>query len=214
MFSRSRIDSSLSGLARCRLLVKKAFADAGVIGNTPCLVASCHGSAVRRWEEAFNTRALLAGNAVGGYEYYRCLVRGVLRESHALYAARELLMSGAVEEVLVLAADILARSNHENFESLRVLAEKPSTPWQSTSTGFILGEAAVVLKLGQANIDELPMLHGPELASDLIEHDGLSDVIERLSPGIPTFILDRELDHTRTMQQNLKSGHIQTRRSQ
>src|SRR6185369_4102957 len=94
----------------------------------------------------------------------------------------------AVDEVLVLAADILARSNHENFESLRVLAEKPSTPWQSTSAGFILGEAAVILKLGRADTNELPVLHGPELASDLVEHDGLPAVIETLSLPNPTMI--------------------------
>lgn len=181
------IDSSLSGVARWQALVKEAVADAGVTGNTPLLVASCNGSAGERWEEAFNTTVLLAGTPWADNElpvFSSSCASGV----HALYAARELLMSGAVDEVVVLAADILARSNHENFESLRVLAEKPLTPWQSTSTGFILGEAAVVLKLGQANTDELPVLHGPELASDLVEHNGLSHVIETLSPRNPTMI--------------------------
>src|ERR1044072_404382 len=98
-------------------------------------------------------------------------------------------MAGAVEEVLVLAADILARSNHENFESLRVLAERPSTPWQSTSNGFILGEAAVVLRLMRAHDAEQTMVEGPELASDLVDHDGLSSVIESLSPMNPSLLL-------------------------
>ena len=179
-FPAAGIDSSLSGVTRWQALVKKAFADAGVTGNTPLLVASCNGSAGERWEEAFDTAALLAGTPWANNElpvFSSSCASGV----HALYAARELLRSGAVDEVLVLAADILAQSNHENFESLRVLAEKPSTPWQSTSTGFILGEAAVVLKLGRANTVELPVLHGPELASDLVEHDGLSNVVETLS---------------------------------
>jgi hypothetical protein len=108
---------------------------------------------------------------------------------HALYAARELLTSGAVKEVLVLAADILERSNHENFESLRVLAEEPCTPWQSTSSGFILGEAAVALRLVRAEDDTaLTVLHGPDLGRDLVEHDALSSVIEALAPMNPAMI--------------------------
>ena len=192
-FPAAGIDSSLSGVARWQALVNKALADAGVVGNTPLLVASCNGSAAERWEEAFDTRDLLAGTPWADDEL-PVFSSSCASGAHALYAARELLRSGAVDEVLVLAADILARSNHENFESLRVLAEKPSTPWQSTSTGFILGEAAVVLKLGRANpdelanTDELPVLHGPELATDLPEHDGLSDVLETLCPRNPALI--------------------------
>jgi len=181
------INSSLSGVARWQALVKKAFADAGASGKSPLLVASCNGSAAENWEEAFDTAALLAGTPWAVDElpvFSSSCASGV----QALYAARALLTSGAVDEVVVLAADILARSNHENFESLRVLAEKLSLPWQSTSTGFILGEAAVALKLVRANNDALPLLHGPELASDVGEHDALADAIERLSPLNPTMI--------------------------
>ncbi len=144
------INSSLSGVQRWQALVKKAFATVDDSGKTPLLVASCNGSAGERWEESFDTSALLAGTPWANDDlpvFSSSCASGI----HALYAARALLMSGAVKEVLVLAADILARSNHENFESLRVLAERPSAPWQSTSTGFILGEAAVVLKLMRAN---------------------------------------------------------------
>ncbi|HEU4837387.1 MAG TPA: beta-ketoacyl synthase N-terminal-like domain-containing protein [Pyrinomonadaceae bacterium] len=183
------IESSLSGVDRWRTLVKKALADVGAAGEIPLLVASCNGSAGERWDEAFDTSELLAGTAWANDElpvFSSSCASGV----HALYAARELLTSGAVEEVLVVAADILARSNHENFESLRVLAERPSAPWQSTSTGFILGEAAVVLRLVRAQDDaEQTTLHGPELASDLVEHDGLSTVIEKLSTSDPALIL-------------------------
>jgi hypothetical protein len=104
-----------------------------------------------------------------------------------LYAARHLLTAGAVDEVLVLAADILSQSNHENFESLRVLSEKPGDPWQAASQGFILGEAAVVLKLVHAENE--PQLIGPELGSDLVDHDGLSHVLHALSPQHPSLIL-------------------------
>ena len=185
----AEIDSSLSGVARWQALVKKALADVGATGNTPLLVASCNGSAGENWEEAFDIRDLLAGT-VWENDCLPVFSSSCASGVHALYAARELLTSGAVKEVLVLAADILAQSNHENFESLRVLAEKPALPWQSTSTGFILGEAAVVLRLVRANSDDgLPRLHGPELASDLVDHDGLSDVIEALSPVNPRLIL-------------------------
>jgi len=183
------IDASLSGVARWQALVKKALADVGASGNTPLLVASCNGSAGENWEEAFDTKALLAGT-VWANDCLPVFSSSCASGIHALYAARELLTSGAVKEVLVLAADTLAQSNHDNFEGLRVLAEKPSEPWQPASSGFILGEAAVVLRLARAQDDAgQTMLQGPELASDLVDHDGLSDVIEALSPLDPAFIL-------------------------
>jgi hypothetical protein len=183
------VDSSLSGVARWQALVKKALDDAGGSGKPPLLVASCNGSVGEQWEEAFDTRELLAGTAWEN-DCLPVFSSSCASGIHALYAARELLTSGAVNEVLVLAADILAESNHENFESLRVLAETPALPWQSNSTGFILGEAAVVLRLVRANRDNgFPTLHGPELGSDLVDHDGLSDVIEALSPVSPRLIV-------------------------
>ena len=183
------IDSSLAGVERWQALVKKALAEVGEFGKTPLLVASCNGSAGDHWEEAFDTTSLLAGTPWANDDlpvFSSSCASGV----HALYAARALLTSGAVKEVLVLAADILACSNQENFESLRVLAERPSAPWQSTSTGFILGEAAVVLKLmpAQEGAEQIT-LKGPELRSDLVDHDGLSSVIEALSPLNPSLIL-------------------------
>ena len=182
------IDSSLSGVARWQALAKKALADVPDTGKSPLLVASCNGSAAETWEESFSTRALLDGTPWANDDlpvFSSSCASGI----HALYAARELLTLGAVNEVLVLAADILARSNHENFESLRVLAEKPAAPWQPTSTGFILGEAAVVLKLVRADTGELSTVHGPELTSDLVEHDGLSGAIEAESPVNPGLIV-------------------------
>jgi len=165
------LDSSLHGVERWQALANKALADVGGTSKTPLLVASCNGSAAENWEESFEVsdRPVFSSSCASGV--------------HALYAARQLLTAGAVDEVLVLAADILAQSNHENFESLRVLAEKPGAPWQSTSSGFILGEAAVVLKLVRANDDAETILHGPELGSDL------RDVIGALSPPNPQLIL-------------------------
>ncbi|HEY0761660.1 MAG TPA: beta-ketoacyl synthase N-terminal-like domain-containing protein, partial [Pyrinomonadaceae bacterium] len=181
------LDSSLSGAARWQALAAKALGDIGASEKTPLLVASCNGSAADVWEDAFDTSALLAGTAWANDRlpvFSSSCASGI----HALYAARQLLMSGAVNEVLVLAADILAQSNHENFESLRVLAETASTPWQSTSSGFVLGEAAVVVRVVRAKGDAT-VLHGPVLGSDLVEHDGLSDVLERVSPQNASLIL-------------------------
>lgn len=183
------IDSSLSGVARWQALVNKALADVGGADDSPLLVASCNGSAGECWEEAFDTRSLFAGTPWANADlpvFSSSCASGL----HALYAARALLTSGKVDEVLVLAADILARSNHENFESLRVLAEEPAAPWQSSSSGFILGEAAVVLRLVRArDAADSPVVEGPELGSDVAEHDGLSSVIEALSPHEPSLIL-------------------------
>jgi len=179
---------ALSGVARWQALATTALAEVTRPGKTSLLVASCNGSADLSWENAFETKALLAGTQWADDDlpvFSSSCASGI----HALYAARELLTSGAVKEVLVLAADILERSNHQNFESLRVLAEEPCTPWQSTSSGFILGEAAVVLRLVRAEDDAAQtVLHGPELGSDLVEHDALSRMIEALAPMNPTMI--------------------------
>ena len=184
----ANIDPTLSGVARWQSLTRTALADVRASGNTPLLLASCNGSAGETWEGAFDTKALLDGTQWAADDlpvFSSSCASGI----HAFYAARELLTSGAVKEVLVLATDILAHSNHENFESLRVLAEEPCTPWQSSSSGFILGEAAVVLRLVRAEDDTTQtILHGPELGSDLVEYDALSSVIEALAPVNPTMI--------------------------
>jgi len=179
-FPATEIDSSLTGAARWRALAKRALSDVDSTGKTPLLVASCNGSAAEIWEDAFDTSALLAGTPWADDRlpvFSSSCASGI----HALYAARQLLMSGAVDEVLVLAADILAQSNHENFESLRVLAEKASAPWQSTSSGFVLGETAVVLRVvrGATGV----VLRGPELGSELL------GVLEQVSPQDATLIL-------------------------
>src|SRR5215213_2645469 len=181
------VDASLSGAGRWRALVRKAFADLGEpVRDTPLLVASCNGDASRNWEQAFDTSALLEGTPWAGKRlpvFSSSCASGI----HALFAARHLLTSGVADQVLVLAADILSQSNHENFESLRVLAETPGPPWQSASQGFILGETAVVLKLVRSENGE--QLDGPELGSDLGDHNGLASVLEALSPRNSSLIL-------------------------
>ncbi len=183
---------SLAGVERWRALVASALADLnlGTLSRaTPILIASCNGSAVgsQGWEEAFDTAALFEGTPWAN-ERVPVFSSSCASGIHALYAARQLLAARAVDEVLVVAADILSQVNHENFESLRVLAEKPSAPWQSGSVGFILGEAAVALKVVRAG-DGLPVLNGPELGSDVFDGEGLSHALEELSPRRPSLIL-------------------------
>jgi hypothetical protein len=181
------IDSSLCGVVRWQALVKRALDDLGELSReTPLLVALCNGDASRNWEQAFDTTALLEDTLWAGDRlpvFSSSCASGI----HALYAAQQLLLAGAASEVLVLAADILSQSNHENFESLRVLAEKPSAPWQSTNQGFILGEAAVVLKLVRADSEGQSI--DLELRSDLDDYDGLSAVLGGLSLGDTSLIL-------------------------
>ncbi|HET6975209.1 MAG TPA: beta-ketoacyl synthase N-terminal-like domain-containing protein, partial [Pyrinomonadaceae bacterium] len=186
-FPAAEVDALLSGVARWQELARRALIDIGVSEQTPLLVASCNGSAADVWENAFDTSALLAGTAWAN-ERLPVFSSSCASGIHALYAGRQLLTSGAVDEVLVLAVDILARSNHENFESLRVLAERPCEPWQSASTGFVLGEAAVVVRLVRAK-EDATILHGPVLGSDLVEHDALRVVLEQVSAQNASLIL-------------------------
>ena len=171
------IEPSLTGVERWRALAKKALADLGdesISAKTPLLVASCNGSAAgvqsQEWEQAFDTSVLLKDTPWAN-ERLPVFSSSCASGIHALYAAKQLLAAGAVDEVVVLAVDILSQSNHDNFESLRVLAEKPGPP---TSTGFLLGEAAVVVRLGRDD-DSIAIV----LQSDLEDHDGLSG-------GVPT----------------------------
>jgi Beta-ketoacyl synthase, C-terminal domain len=182
-----QIESSLSGAARWQALAKRALDDLGELSpGTPLLVASCNGDASQNWEQAFDTTALLDDTPWAG-ERLPVFSSSCASGIHALYAARQLLLARVTDEVVVIAADILSPSNHDNFESLRVLAAEPSPPWQSTSQGFILGEAAVVLKVVRASGDDQAI--DLALRSDLDDYDGLSRALEALSPSDPSLIL-------------------------
>jgi hypothetical protein len=182
------LDSTLSGAARWRALVKQAFADLGeepLTSSVPLFVGSCNGDASRHWEHAFDISVLLE-DTPWAKERLPVFSSSCASGIHALYAAKQLLIAGAIDQAVVLAADILSQSNHDNFESLRILAEKPAAPWQPASQGFILGEAAVVLRLVRT---ESGNLSGPELGSDLVDRDGLAGVVGALSPQSPSLII-------------------------
>src|SRR5215213_9867763 len=153
--------------------------------ETPLLLASCNGAAAGfdpdNWRHAFDSQTLLEGSAWArkGLPLFSTSCTSGL---HALYIARQLLLAGYADEVVVLAVDILSPASHDNFEVLRVLSDRP-TPWQSASMGFMPGEAAVALHLVRNRDEEgVPSLDGPTLGSDLQGHDGLSTVLSELRP--------------------------------
>jgi hypothetical protein len=96
---------------------------------------------------------------------------------HALFLAARLLTDD-VREVIVLAVDILSPSSHDNFESLKVLAAHPTTPWQTTSQGFVPGEAGVAVRITRNGGAE-PGVRAevPMLRQDLGAGDGLRGVV-------------------------------------
>ena len=144
------------------------------------MVASCNGGAhsiePASWLGAFDARRLLSGTPWA--EQSVPIVSGsCVSGLHALFLASQLL-TGDVSDVVVLAVDIISPSNHDNFESLKVLAPHPATPWQATSQGFIPGEAAVALRITRNGGAEPGVQAGvPVLGQDLDAGDGLLDVL-------------------------------------
>ena len=103
---------------------------------------------------------------------------------HALYLARRLIAAGA-PEVRVVAGDIINAPCHANFEALRVLSDEPA-PFQPDANGFLLGEAAVALRLVPAtSAPDAPRLVGPVLGYDLDGDDGITRVLAALGAGGP-----------------------------
>jgi hypothetical protein len=191
------VSSSLNGIQRWQALIqlalKDCFRDHSPSPEIPIFIGSCNGSAgdssAGSWSKAFESAALLEGTAWAG-QCWPVFSSSCSSGLHALYAAGQVLMSGQADEVVVLAADILSRSNRENFEVLRVLTDSPMRPWQPTSTGFLLGEAAVVLRLVREKSVEAPTcLIGPVLANELTRDDGLPRVLRPLSTANPQLLL-------------------------
>lgn len=189
------------GGARWRALARAALEDCfgGALPpeGTPLLLASCNGAASRfdsgAWRRAFDSEELLRGTP---WAKRRLPVFSSSCNSgaHALYAGARLLAAGAANEVVVLAADVLAPACHDNFESLRVLDERPA-PWRPASAGFVLGEAAVALRLrrratgGEAAV----RLEDAALGSDLSGHDALSAASAALLARAPKGLSARGL---------------------
>ncbi len=183
------INPSHGGRERFSALAEKALeeccGDKRLPAATPLLVATCNGAAAgfdaKSWRQAFDSKLLLKGSAWSqlSWPVFSASCNSGL---HALYLATQLLLAGHRKEAIVLAVDILSPASHDNFEVLRVLSEKPA-PWQSASSGFMPGEAAVALRLVRVEDEEEALaLDGPVLASDLDGHDGLSAALSELRP--------------------------------
>src|SRR5262249_33926613 len=146
----------LRGVARWNALARAALAEClgesaagGAAGDAPLVIASCNGAAHQlsadEWAAAFDSRALLDGTPWQG-RALPVLTGSCASGLQALYAARALLAAGS-DPVYLLAVDVLSRAAHENFEVMRVLAPAQAAPWQPQASGFLLGEAAVALRL-------------------------------------------------------------------
>jgi 3-oxoacyl-[acyl-carrier-protein] synthase-1 len=178
-----------------QLALADCLRDQAYTAETPIFLASCNGSAdtfnARSWSSAFDSTVLLEGTPWASQRARRLPVFSSSCNSglHALYAAKQLLLAGHAREAVVVAVDILSRSNQDNFEALRVLTNSPLRPWQSTADGFILGEAAVALKLVRAEDGAQTRLIGPVLGNELIRDDGLARILEQLAAVKPQLLL-------------------------
>lgn len=190
------IDPSLSGHERWNKLARFALADCikekPLIPGALLVAASCNGGAdsfdAEKWKNAFNSRELLKGTLWESMELP--VVSGSCTSGlHALFLAIKLLTAG-LKEIIVLAVDILSIANHDNFENLRILSNDSKAPWQSNNKGFILGEAAVALRLSIENNPEMELcLNGPVLCRDHGGSEGLNNAIKYLSPAKSDLII-------------------------
>ncbi|HEX7997903.1 MAG TPA: beta-ketoacyl synthase N-terminal-like domain-containing protein [Pyrinomonadaceae bacterium] len=190
------IEPALKGRERWSTLAAKALQEccggASTSTAAPLLVATCNGAAAGfdsdSWRHAFDSKALLK-NTAWAEQSWPVFSASCNSGLHALFLAKQLLLAGYCDETILLAVDILSPASHDNFEVLRVLSETP-TPWQSASSGFVPGEAAVALRLVRVEDDEeAPALVGPTLSSDLDGHDGLSAALSELRPDKLKLIL-------------------------
>ncbi len=187
----SGLDPSLTGLTRWQAILTSALTDCfgehPPARDTPVFLGSCNGAIagfdLNSWCGSFASSSLLTNTPWSG-KRIPVFSSSCNSGLHALYAATLALASGASEAV-VIAADILSESNQNNFEGLRVLADSVA-PWLPSATGFILGEAAVVLRLTRDPVDDgHTYLTGPLLRNDLVYGDGLRDVVALMSSTKP-----------------------------
>lgn len=186
----------LAGSRRWRALARYALSEClssrQVTRHTPIIIASCNGAGsaieAESWRYSFDASVLLRDTPWAG-EKLPIVSSSCASGLQALFIARQLIAAGD-EEVIVLAVDILSPANHDNFEALRLLAPLFTAPWQSQSRGFLLGEAAVALRLINADASpQYPLLAGPVLSSDLQTFDGLATAAGAFEDKLPDLIL-------------------------
>ena len=190
------LDRRLSGIARwqelARLALSECLNEAMNPAQTPLVVASCNGSAARfdsdDWESSFDTAALLEKTPWRGKKVP--VVSGSCASGlQALFLAGWLL-ENETNEVVVLAVDILSSVSYENFDALRILSAENEVPWQSASTGFLFGEAAVAVKLKKGGKPLQGIrVSGVSLATDIAAVDGFGRSLSSFSATAPQFIV-------------------------
>ena len=188
------IDGDLAGPARMTTLARRALEDClgsePLRSNVPLLLASCNGNAATSdldlWRSGFEVGTALVGRDLPVAS--AACASGL----HALFLGTRLVQAGE-DEVVVLAVDVDSAPAHANFETLRILAdpEIEIPPWHPGRTGFILGEAAVALRIGRAEPDdeETPMLSELALGYDLPEDGGLVRLLALLDAAAPSLVL-------------------------
>ena len=167
------------GLERMIALAEQALAECPRTAGEPLVLASCNGGATTferdDWRRGFELgRALGTDSPVAS----SACASGI----HALYLARTLIEAGA-PSALVLAVDIATQPSHDNFESLRIVADELA-PYQPEAAGFTVGEAAVCVRLARGSRG-VP-ISGPVLGQDLNDDDAL----HRVLAALPSFDAD------------------------
>ena len=184
----------MAGPARLTDLARRALEEClggqPLRSDVPLLLASCNGWAATsdpdQWRSGFQLGASPAGRDLPVAS--AACASGL----HALFLGTRLVEAGS-DEVVVLAVDVNSAPAHANFETLRILSdsEVETPPWHPGRTGFILGEAAVAIRIGRVDSDddETPRLSELALGYDLPDDGGLERVLALLPPAAPSLVL-------------------------
>jgi hypothetical protein len=185
--------SVLRGAARWSELARAALAELGDIkADVPLVIGSSNGTAddyeSTTWLAAFDIGPSLDGSLWVGQSipvFSGSCASGL----QALWCGVRLIEAGH-RDVVVLAVEIAGEASQRNFASLRMLVDRPRTPWQADSEGFVTGEAAVAVWLtrGEENDNRLRLM-GPVLSQDLAIGDGLRRVLTPLRNTSPTLLI-------------------------
>ena len=188
------VDDTRTGPTRLTALAEQAlnecFGGRPVPSGATILLASCNGDATASdldlWRTGFELGSDLLGRSLPVAS--AACASGL----HALLLGTRLVHAGT-EEVVVLAVDIDSAPTHASFETLRILADPDveAPPWHPGRAGFILGEAAVAIRIGLARSAdaEAPRLSELSLGYDLPGDDGLVRALASLRPVAPTLVL-------------------------
>ena len=168
-----------AGVARMIALAEQALVECPRADGEPLVLASCNGGATTferdDWRRGFELgRALGTDSPVAS----AACASGI----HALYLARTLIEAGA-PSAMVLAVDIATQPSHDNFESLRIVADELA-PYQPEAAGFTVGEAAVCVRLART-------AHGVPITGPVLGQDLDDDALQRVLAALPSF--DAEL---------------------